>query len=92
MGGSILGAQAVYDFFKTKIKKQIFFVNNLEASLLKEINTNCSKKNTLFILISKSGNTIETLRDKNLFIEVEKIKYPVEILSKPLNTKDFKNI
>ena len=24
MGGSILGAQAVYDFFKTKIKKQIF--------------------------------------------------------------------
>ena len=47
MGGSILGAQAVYDFFKTKIKKQIFFVNNLEASLLKEINTNCSKKKYL---------------------------------------------
>ena len=65
MGGSILGAQAVYDFFKTKIKKQIFFVNNLEASLLKEINTNCSKKNTLFILISKSGNTIETLSSIN---------------------------
>ena len=65
MGGSILGAQAVYDFFKTKIKKQIFFVNNLEASLLKEINTNCSKKNTLFVLISKSGNTIETLSSIN---------------------------
>ena len=65
MGGSILGTQAVYDFFKTKIKKQIFFVNNLEASLLKEINTNCSKKNTLFIIISKSGNTIETLSSIN---------------------------
>jgi len=25
-----------------------------------------------------------------LFIEVEKIKYPIEILSKPLNTKDFR--
>ncbi len=37
-----------------------------------------------------SGNTIDTLKDKNLFIEVEKIKYPVEILSKPLNTKDFR--
>ena len=34
-------------------------------SLLKEINTNCSKKNTLFILISKSGNTIETLSSIN---------------------------
>ena len=33
---------------------------------------------------------IETLKDKNLFIEVEKIKYPVEILTKPLNNKDFR--
>ncbi len=38
------------------------------------------------------GNTIDTLKDKNLFIEVEKIKYPIEILSKPLNIKDFKKI
>ena len=43
-------------------------------------------------MISKSGNTIETLRDKNLFIEVEKIKYPLEILSKPLRTFPFKVI
>ncbi len=39
-----------------------------------------------------SGNTIDTLKNKNLFIEVEKIKYPIEILSKPLNTKDFRKI
>ena len=51
----------------------------------------CFNKNLSFGYVN-SGNTIETLRDKNLFIEVEKIKYPVEILSKPLNTKDFKNI
>ncbi len=49
----------------------------------------CFDKNLSFGYVN-SGNTIETLRDKNLFIEIEKIKYPVEIISKPLNTKDFK--
>ena len=51
----------------------------------------CFDKNLSFGYIN-SGKTIETLKDKNLFIEVEKIKYPVEILSKPLNMKDFRTI
>ena len=51
----------------------------------------CFNKNLSFGYVN-SGNTIETLKDKNLFIEVEKIKYPVEILLRPLNTKDYKNI
>ena len=51
----------------------------------------CFDKNLSFGYVN-SGNTIETLRDKNLYIEVEKIKYPVEILSKPLNTKDFRKV
>ena len=38
------------------------------------------------------GEKFSSLKDKNLFIEVEKIKYPVEILSKPLNTKDFRKV
>ena len=29
MGGSILGAEAIYDFLKKKIKKKLTFVNNL---------------------------------------------------------------
>ena len=33
----------------------------------------------------------ETFKDKNIFIEVEKKKYPVDILQKPLNQKDYKN-
>ncbi len=49
----------------------------------------CFDKNLSFGYVN-SGNTIDTLKDKNLFIEVEKIKYPIEILSKPLNTKDFR--
>ncbi len=51
----------------------------------------CFDKNLSFGYVN-SGNTVETLRDKNLLIEVEKIKYPIDILSKPLNTKDFRKI
>ena len=39
-----------------------------------------------------SGNTVASLKDKNIFIEVEKIKYPAKILEKPLNSKKFKNL
>ena len=31
MGGSTLGAQAIYDFLKKKIKKNFIFVDNLNA-------------------------------------------------------------
>ena len=31
MGGSSLGSHAIYDFLKYKIKKNFFFVNNLQA-------------------------------------------------------------
>jgi 4-methylaminobutanoate oxidase (formaldehyde-forming) len=39
-----------------------------------------------------SGNTIDNLINKNLSIEVEKKKYPVTIIEKPLNQKNIKNI
>ena len=31
MGGSTLGAQAIYDFLKKKIKKKFIFIDNLNA-------------------------------------------------------------
>jgi len=49
----------------------------------------CFEKNLSFGYVN-SGNTIETLKDKNIFIEVEKKKYPVEIIQKPLNQKNYK--
>ena len=76
MGGSILGAQAIYDFLKNKIKKQFIFVNNLQAQ-----NKPDKKKNFVNLIISKSGNTIETIsnasilikkKDKNIFITEKK--------------------
>ena len=37
MGGSILGAEAIYHFFKKKIKKEFLFLNNIDEEKLKEI-------------------------------------------------------
>ena len=35
MGGSTLGTEAIFDFLKHKIKKNIFFSNNLNNEILK---------------------------------------------------------
>ncbi len=50
----------------------------------------CFNKNLSFGYVN-SGNTKETLKNKKIYIEVEKKKYPVEILEKPLNQKNFRN-
>ena len=65
MGGSILGTEAIYDFLKKKIKKKIIFVNNLNSNAgyfnVKNINLN--------LIISKSGNTLETIANANTLIK-----------------------
>ena len=83
IGGSILGAKAIYYFLKNKIKKNFIFIDNLTP----KINRNIKKKYTN-IVISKSGNTIETIincnillkkKEKNIFITENKINYLNEL-------------
>ena len=79
MGGSSLGTQAIYDFLKEKIKKNFIFINNLLP------NQKVNKKSRFTnIVVSKSGNTIETIanvnilikkKDKNIFITENKKNY-----------------
>ena len=64
MGGSILGAQAIYQFLKHKIKKKFVFVDNLQNNELKN-----QKKKFLNFIISKSGNTTETIVNSNILIK-----------------------
>ena len=64
MGGSTLGTQAIYDFLEKKIKKKFSFLDNLQAN--KERN---EKKNITNLIVSKSGNTIETIVNSNIFIK-----------------------
>ena len=61
MGGSSLGVEAIYDFLKKKIKKKFIFLNNIDNQKIELIKRRGDLNKILFILISKSGNTIETL-------------------------------
>ena len=61
MGGSVLGSEAIYDFLKPKIKKKITFVNNLNSNADYFDNKNIN----LNLIISKSGNTLETIANAN---------------------------
>lgn len=60
MGGSSLGAEAIYSFLNRKIRKKFSFVNNIDLSRNKN-----NKINQFNIIISKSGNTLETLTNLN---------------------------
>ena len=86
VGGSILGAEAIYSFLKDKIKKNFLFINDLDESIK-------SKKNQKYsnLVVSKSGETIETIvnfnllskkTDKNLFITENRKSYLYEIAEK----------
>ena len=86
MGGSTLGSQAIYQFFENTIKNNFEFVDNLQSK--KKIN----EKKYTNLIISKSGNTIETIvnanilikkKDKNIFITENKNNY-LHLLAKQL--------
>jgi glucose-6-phosphate isomerase len=96
MGGSILGVEAIYKFLEKKIKKKVYFFNDLDENILKEFKKKEIKSKVLFIIISKSGNTIETLSNtfllnvinrnaKNIIIISEKKNNFLNSLSKKFN-------
>ncbi|WP_435150666.1 glucose-6-phosphate isomerase [Candidatus Pelagibacter bacterium nBUS_44] len=85
MGGSSLGTQAIYDFLKHKIRKNFVFADNLQTVQIKE------KKKYTNLIVSKSGNTIETVvnanilikkKDRNIFITENKDSYLFSLAEK----------
>ena len=72
MGGSILGTNAIHDFLKYKIKKKVTFFDNLDKEKINKFKKENNTKNCLFIIISKSGNTIETISN---FVELQILKF-----------------
>ena len=60
-GGSILGAQSINNFLEKKTNKELIFINNLDFDQIKRLNQLKDLNNSLFIIISKSGNTVEVL-------------------------------
>jgi len=79
MGGSILGTKSIYGILKKKIKKNVFFFDNLDLNLkYKKIK---NLKNSCFIVISKSGNTLETLTNLNITFSKNLLKNKLIIIS-----------
>ena len=90
MGGSTLGAQTIYEFLKDKIKKNFSFIDNLQSK-----KKGLPKKKYVNLVVSKSGNTIETIlnlniiqskKDKNIFITENK-KNSLTILANKLKAE-----
>ena len=90
IGGSSLGIQAIYNFLKHKVKNKFIFIDNLISEKKKY-----KKKIFTNLIISKSGNTIETIvnsniliknTDKNIFITENKKNY-LHILAKKLKAE-----
>jgi len=86
MGGSTLGTQTIYEFLKDTVKKDFVFIDNLRQKKLKIKN-----KKSVNLVVSKSGNTIETIvnsnvyikrGDKNIFITENKNNYLLELANK----------
>ena len=89
MGGSIMGTEAIYNFFKNKIKKKVYFLNNIDIEKIKAIKKTVNFKKTLFIVTSKSGNTIETLANTFYLKVLSKNKNNIVIISEKKNNYLF---
>ncbi len=65
MGGSILGLKAISQFLSSKIKKKVNYIDNLNPNLknYKDL------KKPLNLVISKSGNTLETIANVNILVK-----------------------
>ncbi len=64
MGGSILGSKAIFSFLREKVKKKFYFIDNLQ-----NIKDGPKKENFTNLIISKSGNTLETITNANILIK-----------------------
>ena len=62
IGGSSLGAKAVYEFIKpiNGLSRKLYFFESTDPINITEILSKIDIKKTHFLVISKSGNTVET--------------------------------
>ena len=85
MGGSILGAEAIFNFLELKIKKKIYFFNNLNQKKIIDFRKKEKLSKVLFIVVSKSGETTETLTNTFLLKILKKNSSNVIIISEKNN-------
>jgi len=81
MGGSILGTKSICSFLKKKIKKKIFFFDNLDQNLNAEYKKISNLKNSCFVVVSKSGNTLETITNLSIIFSKNLLKNKLIVIT-----------
>ena len=81
MGGSILGAETIYQFLNHKVKKKFIFLDNLKSNYSEKDKF----KKKVNLIISKSGNTIETILNSSYLINQNKKNINIFITEKKNN-------
>ncbi len=83
MGGSILGTKSIYSFLEKKIKKRVFFFDNLDSNLNLKNKKIKNLKNSCFIVAGKSGKTIETIVNLDTVFSKKLLKNKLIIIAEP---------
>ena len=81
MGGSILGTKSIYSFLKKRIKKDVFFFDNLDLNLSLKYKKIKNLKNSCFIIVSKSGDTLETITNLGTIFSENLLKNKLIIIT-----------
>lgn len=75
IGGSSLGTKAVYELLKLKQKSttNLLFLENVDPLDIASKTKDIKKRNSIFVVISKSGSTIETISIFKYIVEKFKL-------------------
>ncbi len=94
IGGSSLGIQAIYQsllsyYHNIKNKPKFFFLENVDPEIVSEFYENIELKNSIAVIITKSGSTAETmsqfmiLKDKMEKVGVNDIDKRIIVITDP---------
>jgi len=83
MGGSILGTKTIYSFLGKKIRKKVFFFDNLDFNLNLNYRKIKNLKNSCFIVAGKSGKTIETIINLGTIFSKNLLKNKLILIAEP---------
>ena len=70
IGGSSLGAKTLVETLARPglINRKVFFIDSVDPDTISYVDNNIVYQNTLFFVVSNSGNTIETLAQAHYFL------------------------
>ena len=75
IGGSALGTKAVYQACGKYFKKNLYVIDNIDPDFFSEFLNNLDIEKSIFIVISKSGSTAETISQFLIIVDILKKRF-----------------